>query len=258
MGERRLVLITGAAGGIGRALVGRFLAGGDRVIAHDRDRAGVDEVAAAHGADRVFPISSELPDADALTAALAPVVAEHGPVGAVVANAGSTSGGSLDALPPGGWQRDIEGNLTAGYVTVNSVLADLRSTRGPIVFIGSVNGLAALGDPAYSAAKAGLISYARSLAVEYGRYGVRANVVCPGTVRTPIWQRRTEAEPDLLDKLRKWYPLGDIVEPEDVAEAVWFLASGAARMITGTVLPVDGGLTAGNRLMAAELTQQEF
>lgn len=258
MENRRLVLITGAAGGIGRALVSRFIAGGDRVIAHDRDQAGVDEVAAVHGADRVFPISSELPDAEALASALTPVVAEHGPVGAVVANAGSTSGGALDALPPGGWQRDIDGNLTAGYVTVTAVLDDLKATDGAIVFIGSVNGMAALGDPAYSAAKAGLISYARSLAIEYGRFGVRANVVCPGTVRTPIWQRRTESEPDLLDKLRKWYPLGDIVEPEDVAEAVWFLASDAARMITGVMLPVDGGLTAGNRLMAAELTQQTF
>lgn len=258
MENRRLTLITGAAGGIGRALVARFVAGGDRVIAHDRDRAGAIEVAAAHGTHRVFPISSELPDADALASALAPVIAEHGPVGAVVANAGSTSGGSLDALPPGGWQRDIDGNLTTGYVTISSVLDDLKTTRGAIVFIGSVNGMAALGDPAYSAAKAGLISYARSLAVEYGRSGVRANVVCPGTVRTPIWQRRTETEPDLLDKLRKWYPLRDIVEPADVAEAVWFLASGAARMITGAVLPVDGGLMAGNRLMAAELTQEEF
>ncbi len=258
MENRRLVLITGAAGGIGRALVSRFVTGGDRVIAHDRDQDGVAEVAAAHGADLVLPVSSELPDPDALASALAPVIAEHGPVGAVVANAGSTCGGALETLPAGGWQRDLDVNLTGGYVTVSSVLDGLKASRGAIVLVGSVNGLAAFGDPAYSAAKAGLISYTRSLAIEYGRFGIRANIVCPGTVRTPIWQRRTETEPDLLDKLRKWYPLGDIVEPEDVAEAVWFLASGAARMITGTVLPVDGGLTAGNRLMAAELTHEEF
>ena len=253
-----MVLITGAAGGIGRALVSRFVAGGDQVIAHDRDHAGVAEVAAAHGEDLVFPISSELPDRDALASALAPVVNQHGPVGAVVANAGGTCGGALETLPADGWQRDLDVNLTAGYVTVSAVLEDLKETHGAIVVIGSVNGMTALGDPAYSAAKAGLISYTRSVAIEYGRFGVRANIVCPGTVRTPIWQSRVETDPDVLDKLRKWYPLGDVVEPQDVAEAVWFLASDAARMITGAVLPVDGGLTAGNRVMAAELTQEEF
>lgn len=258
MQTQRLVLITGAAGGVGRALVRRFVDGGDRVIAHDRDHAGVIEVAEEHEAGLVFPISSELPDAEALTAALEPVTAEQGPVGAVVANAGSTSGGSLETLPPGGWRRDLEGNLTAGYVTVGSVLDDLKTTRGSIVFVGSVNGLTALGDPAYSAAKAGLISYARSLATEYGRFGIRSNIVCPGTVSTPIWKRRIERDPQVLEKLRKWYPLGDVVQPEDVAEAVWFLASGAARMITGVVLPVDAGLTAGNRVMAAELTLEQF
>lgn len=257
MQTQRLVLITGAAGGVGRALVRRFVGGGDRVIAHDRDHAGVVEVANEH-AGLVFPISSELPDADALSAALEPVTAEHGPVGAVVANAGSTSGGSLESLPPDGWRRDLEGNLTAGYVTVGAVLDDLKETRGSIVFVGSVNGMTALGDPAYSAAKAGLISYARSLATEYGRFGVRSNIVCPGTVSTPIWKRRMERDPQVLEKLRKWYPLGDVVQPEDVAEAVWFLASEAARMITGVVLPVDAGLTAGNRVMAAELTLEEF
>lgn len=252
------MLITGAAGGIGRALVSRFVAGGDRVIAHDRDRGGIVEVADDSAPGRVFPISSELPDAAALSAELEPVVAEQGPVAVVVPNAGSTSGGALEALPPGGWNRDLDGNLTSGYVTVNSVLHDLKSTRGSIVFVGSVNGMIALGDPAYSAAKAGLISYTRSLAIEYGRFGIRSNIVCPGTVKTPIWRRRVETNPDVLEKLRRWYPIGDVAEPVDIAEAVWFLASPAARMITGVVLPVDGGLTAGNRVMAAELTQEEF
>lgn len=253
----RLVLITGAAGGIGRALVRRFVTGGDRVIAHDRDVRGVEEVAAIHSG-AVFAASSELPDATALAAALAPILTQQGAVGAVVVNAGGTSGGALETLPAGGWQRDLDVNLTSGYVTVTSVLDNLKATRGTVVFVGSVNGMTALGDPAYSAAKAGLISYARSLAIEYGRFGIRSNIVCPGTVKTPIWQDRTETDPDVLERLRRWYPLGDVAEPEDVAEAVWFLASSAARMITGVVLPVDGGLTAGNREMAAELTQEQF
>jgi hypothetical protein len=121
---------------------------------------------------------------------------------------------------------------------------------GSIVNIGSVNGLGALGDPAYSAAKAGMISLTRSLALEYGRFGVRANIVLPGTVRTPLWERRAKKDPKVLARLARWYPLGRIVEPEDVARAVGFLASDAASAITGVALPVDCGLSAGNIVMA--------
>jgi NAD(P)-dependent dehydrogenase (short-subunit alcohol dehydrogenase family) len=129
---------------------------------------------------------------------------------------------------------------------------------GSIVNIGSVNGLGALGDPAYSAAKAGMISLTRSLALEYGRFGVRANIVLPGTVRTPLWERRAKKDPKVLARLARWYPLGRIVEPEDVARAVGFLASDAASAITGAALPVDCGLSAGNIVMARELTLEDF
>ena len=103
-----------------------------------------------------------------------------------------------------------------------------------------------------------MISLTRSLATEYGAYGIRANIVCPGTVRTPIWDERMRRNPDVLEQLRKWYPLGRVVEPIDVANAVGFLASDAASAITGAVLPVDCGLTAGNIVMARELLVEDF
>jgi NAD(P)-dependent dehydrogenase (short-subunit alcohol dehydrogenase family) len=129
---------------------------------------------------------------------------------------------------------------------------------GAIVTISSVNALTTLGNPAYSAAKAALISFSQSLAVEYGRFGIRANVVCPGTVQTPAWKERIEKQPDIFEKLKKWYPLGRIAEPIDIAKAAAFLASDDARMITGSVLTVDAGLMAGNAVMAAELTLEAF
>jgi hypothetical protein len=92
------------------------------------------------------------------------------------------------------------------------------------------------------------------MAMEYGRFGIRVNVICPGTVRTPVWQHRVDREPAILDKLTRWYPLGRVVEPIDVAKAVAFLASDDAAAITGAVLPVDCGLTAGNIVMTRELT----
>jgi NAD(P)-dependent dehydrogenase (short-subunit alcohol dehydrogenase family) len=130
--------------------------------------------------------------------------------------------------------------------------------RGVIINIGSVNGLWALGDAAYSAGKAGMISLTKSLAVEFGRYNIRANIICPGTVRTPIWDERAAQNPEVLAQLKRWYPLGRIVEPVEVMHAVAFLASDAASAITGVVLPVDCGLTAGNIVMARELTVQEL
>jgi NAD(P)-dependent dehydrogenase (short-subunit alcohol dehydrogenase family) len=129
---------------------------------------------------------------------------------------------------------------------------------GVIVNIGSVNALLALGDPAYSAAKAGMISLTQALAIEYGRFGIRANIVLPGTVRTPVWDYRIENNPEILDQLVKWYPLRRIVDPIDIARAVAFLASDAAGAITGAVLPVDCGLTAGNIQMTREITMTEM
>jgi NAD(P)-dependent dehydrogenase (short-subunit alcohol dehydrogenase family) len=103
-----------------------------------------------------------------------------------------------------------------------------------------------------------MISLTQALAIEYGRFGIRANIVLPGTVRTPVWDYRIEKNPEILDQLVKWYPLRRIVDPIDIARAVAFLASDAAGAITGAVLPVDCGLTAGNIQMTREITLEEM
>ncbi len=94
--------------------------------------------------------------------------------------------------------------------------------------------------------------------MELGRHNIRANIVLPGTVRTPLWERKAGADATTLERLRKWYPLGRIVEPLDVAKAVAFLASDSAAAITGTTLVVDCGLTAGNIVMTRELTLNDI
>ncbi len=177
----------------------------------------------------------------------------------LVANAGAAQGLTLAKTDPASWRRDVDLNLNGTYHTVEAVRTSMiERQHGSIVLIGSVNGLAALGHPAYSAAKAGLISYTKSLAIELGRYGIRANIVCPGTVKTQAWQARVDKNPQVFEDLKKWYPLRDFATPDDIADAVLFLASPMARVITGVVLPVDGGLMAGNRLMAEELTLESL
>lgn len=251
----RVVLVTGASGGIGRALCKQFLDAGDTVLALDRNEAGVQSLRTQWGAQRVEALVADVSDADALAAAVSAGVAARGPVDVVVANAGGALGTTLAATDAAGWRRDIDLNLNGTYYTVETVRQSMiERRRGAIVLVGSVNGLAALGHPAYSAAKAGLVSYTKALAIELGQYGIRANLVCPGTVKTPAWQARVAQRPQIFEELKKWYPLGDVATPEDIADAVLFLASAQARVITGVALPVDAGLMAGNRIMANELT----
>jgi NAD(P)-dependent dehydrogenase (short-subunit alcohol dehydrogenase family) len=251
----RVVLVTGASGGIGRALCRRFLDAGDTVLALDRNEALVESLRADLGAERLEPLVADVSDAAAVGGAVSAAVAVRGPVDVVVANAGGAAGTTLAHTDAALWQRDIALNLNGAYYTVEAVRQSMIARqRGTIVLIGSVNGLTALGHPAYSAAKAGLVSYTKALAIELGQYGIRANLVCPGTVKTPAWQSRVDQHPKIFEELKKWYPLGDVATPEDIADAVQFLASPQARVITGVALPVDAGLMAGNRIMANELT----
>ena len=177
----------------------------------------------------------------------------------LVNNAGISRAANLKQTTGEGFRKDVEDNLNGAYYCSVAVLPGMQAKGGgAIVNISSVNGLSSFGDPAYSAGKAGMISLTRSMAMEYGRFGIRVNAICPGTVRTPVWQHRVDREPEILTKLQKWYPLGRVVEPTDVANAVAFLASDNAAAITGVALPVDCGLTAGNIVMTRELTLEDF
>jgi NAD(P)-dependent dehydrogenase (short-subunit alcohol dehydrogenase family) len=258
--EHKVVAVTGAAGGLGQELCAYFSAQGAAIAALDR-RETVNAVAARlrHGNARIEAAVVDIGDADGVARAFAAVARALGPVDILINNAGATQNPTLERTTPEGFGEDVNVNLNGAFNCVHAVVPAMKERRaGVIVNIGSVNGLAALGDAAYSAGKAGLISLTRALALELGRYNIRANIICPGTVRTPIWAERASRSPELLTRLARWYPLGRIVEPSEVVQAVAFLASDAASAITGAVLPVDCGLTAGNIVMARELTQEEF
>ena len=258
--EHKVVAITGAAGGIGQELCRYFGGQGAAIAALDRS----DAVSGFAGSLRGEGITIEsavvdIGDAEAVGAAFARFATLLGPIDILINNAGATSNPSLERTTPEGFKDDVQVNLNGAYNCVYAVLRDMKARRsGAIVNIGSVNGLSALGDAAYSAGKAGMISLTKALALEFGRYNIRANIVCPGTVRTPLWNDRASRNPDVLTRLQRWYPLGRIVEPIEVMRAVAFLASDAASAITGVVLPVDCGLTAGNIVMARELTLEDL
>ena len=252
----KTIAITGAAGGIGQWLCRFFGAEGATIAALDRSDA-VHDLVDALGADGIVAkaATADIADADAVRAAFE----SFGDVHVLINNAGVSRHPTLAVTDPAGWEEDIDSNLNGAFACAHAVLPQMVERRGgAIVNVGSVNGIGALGDPAYSAAKAGMISLTRSLAQEYGRYGIRANIVLPGTVRTPIWDERKTKDPNVLKTLERWYPLGRIVEPEEVARVIAFLASDLASAVTGAAIPVDCGLTAGNIVMARELTLEDF
>jgi NAD(P)-dependent dehydrogenase (short-subunit alcohol dehydrogenase family) len=256
----KVVAITGAAGGIGQSLCRHFGAEGASIAAIDKSASlgGFMAELAVAGIKTAHAVA-DIGDMKAVAAAFAELAQALGPIDILVNNAGFSDHHTFAKTDPAGWQNDVNGNLNGAYYCAHAVLDGMKENGGgSIIAVGSVNGLAALGDPAYSAAKAGMISLTRSLALEYGRFGIRSNIVLPGTVRTPLWERRAAKDPSVLETLRKWYPLGRIVDPVDVARAVAFLASDAAAAITGAALPVDCGLSAGNIVMARELTLENF
>ncbi len=239
--EGSRVLITGAGGGIGTALTARLAALGAKIIACDVVGA---DLSAAHIAERHF---FDLRDAKSIATAAKSIIA-NGPPAIVISNAGWTRQDTFDLTTPEGIDAEMDANFTGAAHLTHALLPAMRAGSGnrAFVFLASVNALTHHGNPAYSAAKAALLAWMRGLAVEEGKYGIRANAVIPASVRTAAWVYRLAADPTVMDRLSALYPLGRIVTPDEVANAVLFLASPAASGITGTSLTVDCGLMAGN------------
>src|SRR5690242_19560694 len=178
----KVVAVTGAAGGIGESLCRLFLEEGAKLAAIDR-KANLEALAAelkAEPANFAHAVA-ELTDAAEVERAFASLAVVLGPIDILVNNAGGSDHYTLARTDPAGWRSEIDRNASSAYYCAHAVIPGMLAKRaGAIVGIGSINGLSALGDPAYSAGKAAMISLTRSLAQEYGRHGIRVNIVLPG------------------------------------------------------------------------------
>jgi meso-butanediol dehydrogenase/(S,S)-butanediol dehydrogenase/diacetyl reductase len=256
--ENRVIIVTGGGSGLGRVLAHRFAAEGAAIVVADiaRGRAvAVAEEILDEGGDSLAQ-TTDVTDASEVKAIVEATREAFGPVDVLINNAAKATDADFLSLREGAWDQDVAITLKGPFLCSQAVLPDMvENGSGVILNISSVNALGYYGNEAYSAAKAGIISLTRSLAVRYGPSGIRVNAIAPGTLRTPAWEQRRRKNPEVFKRLMKWYPLGRVGEPEDVAGAALFLASDEAAWITGTVLPVDGGLTAGNMQMMEEMIE---
>jgi NAD(P)-dependent dehydrogenase (short-subunit alcohol dehydrogenase family) len=242
------VLVTGAASGVGFALSSAYADAGARVVMADND--GGRLRAAAATVPRAEALELDVTDADALAAA----AARFDDLDILVNNAIVAADGDFLDTPPARFRHEIDVDLVGPMLAVQAFLPGmLRRGGGAIVNISSVNALLHLGNEAYSAAKAGLHSFSRAIATQYGGQGVRSNVIALGTMDTPYWEARRAASPDVLERVERWYPVRSIGKGSDAAAAAMFLTSDGSRWITGATLVVDGGLTAGNQPMTDDI-----
>lgn len=246
----KTALITGGGRGIGRATCLRLASEGAAVAVVDRDIEPAREVVkqiAATGRTAVALQADVTKTAD-VRAMVVDAEKALGPLHILVNNAAATSAPTIERTEEADWDVEFDVTLRAAYLAMKAVLPGMvERGKGTIVAIGSVNGRVYVGNPAYSAAKAGLVMWVKAMAVEYGPKGIRTNLVSPGSIRTEnrSWTERMERDPQIFEKLARWYPVGRVGTPEDIAAAVAYLASDDASFVNGSELVVDGGLTAG-------------
>ena len=241
----KVAFITGAGRGMGRAMAERLAAEGARVAVTDIDKDAAAAAASELGGDAVA-VHLDVTDALSVAAAVEETCAALGPIDILVNNAGWDRLSPFVDTDEDLWDRLIAINLKGVLHTCRTVVPQMTERRtGRIVNISSDAGrVGSTGEAVYSATKAGIIGFTKTLAREVAKHGVTANVVCPGPTDTPLLSEMIGAGNDrLITSLQRAIPLGRLGRPEEVAAAVAFLASDDAAFITGQTLSVSGGLT---------------
>jgi len=249
--DRRVAFIAGSSRGIGLAIAQAFLREGARVVVTGRDSdslaAAATMLGAEASADRVLAVQADLTNESETRRALGTTLETFEGIDVVVANVGSGEARGGWELARNDWESVLNLNLLGGVQLATAALPHLVARRGNLVMISSIAGVEAIGAPIpYGAAKAALGSAVKSWSRLVGPDGVRVNAVVPGNVLFPggTWERKLSEKPQFYaDYIRSEVPLQRFAKPEEIADAVVFLASERASFITGAAMVIDGGQT---------------
>jgi NAD(P)-dependent dehydrogenase (short-subunit alcohol dehydrogenase family) len=243
----KVVLVTGATSGIGRAVALRFAESGARVVAAGRNAEALREVGAAikSAGGESLTIAADVTKEDDVRHLMQRAIGESGRLDVLVNAAGHISNGSIEDTSLAAWDQMLDVNLRAVFHLMQLAAPHLIATRGNIVNISSVTGLRSFpGVLAYCVSKAGVDQLTRCAALELAPKHVRVNAVNPGVVVTEIHKRGGMGEEDyerFLERSRTTHPIGRVGQPSEVAELVFYLASEKASWITGATYSIDGG-----------------
>lgn len=236
----KIAIVTGGSRGIGAAIVKRFAAAGAKVYF-----TYANSESAAHGlASETGASAMRCPQGDpvAIAEAVDKIYSENGAIDVLVNNAGITRDGFMMTMPQSSWREVLDTNLDGAFAWTKCAAKKMYAKKsGSIIFVSSVSALVGVaGQANYAASKGALCALARACAAELGAKGIRANAICPGFIETDMTAKIPR---DIAARQKERIVLKRFGRPEEVAEAVLFLASGASSYITGQTLTIDGGLT---------------
>jgi 2-hydroxycyclohexanecarboxyl-CoA dehydrogenase len=242
--DDKVTIVTGAGRGIGRGIVEKLAAEGAKVVVSDVDEESARETAGAIGGESVG-LRADVTSKESVEAMVGEVMDRFGRVDVLVNNAGWDKVEPFLKSNESDWERVIAINLYGTLHCCKAVLPVMvEQEYGKVVNIGSDAGrVGSSGEAVYSAAKGGIIAFTKTLAREMARYKINVNCICPGPADTPLFAEIGEENPKLKEALQKAIPFRRLALPQDLANAVAFLASDEAEYITGQTLSVSGGLT---------------
>jgi meso-butanediol dehydrogenase/(S,S)-butanediol dehydrogenase/diacetyl reductase len=250
--ENKVAIVTGGGTGIGAAIAKRFVEEGARVCIVGRRTAPLEEVARSLPAGSVATCAGDVSSESDIDRMVKTALDFQGAIHILVNNAALPSHGSVTDLDPADWRRSLDVNLTGPFLTMHRIIPlMIRAGGGSIINVASVGGLRCIpGAPAYCSPKAGLIMLTQQVAVDYGRHGIRSNVVCPGLVRTEMTDMNMDymGQSFNLDREGTYkmavtdQPLGRAAMPDEIAPLCAYLASSESSFMTGAVLVIDGGI----------------
>ncbi len=239
----KTAIVTGAASGIGEAILRLFLQANANVVAVDRD-----EVPPST-ADRLAIVRGDVAEESTAVASVARALDRFGRIDVAVHNAGVACVKPIDAHTPEEWDRVMNVNVKSIYWSARHVIPVMkRQGSGLILNTGSISSVVGISNQgAYAPSKGAVIQMTRQMAIDYAPFGIRVNAVCPGTVDTPLLRHSAQESGDpegFLQGLADAHPVGRIASAEEIARFYLFLASDHARFFTGAILMIDGGFTA--------------